>query len=454
MEDKNYNILIVDDEIEYQRVFSFLLKRNGYKTTTCSSGKEALEILKNKEIDLVMTDLKMPQMDGVELVKAIKKSHEDIDVMIITAFGSIESAVEAMQYGAAGYSIKNSNPETLLGDVDRIAKVKILEREKKILMENSKTNDDFFLESKNEEMKAILDTCKQVAESNINVLILGESGVGKEIVARHIHNLSHRSHKMFIPVNCQVFSEGTLESELFGHEKGAFTGASEKRIGRFEAANHGTLFLDEIGDIPYYLQGKLLRAIENKEIERVGSNKPIELDIRLISATNKKLDKAIEDGVFREDLLYRINTLTIVIPPLRERREDIPALVDFFVKRIEKEQKKKILQIDPLTLDFLYNYDYPGNIRELKNLLERMVALSDDGILHGKNIVINSNNGHTGNATPKEILPLRTARGIFEKEHIERTLEMANGNMSQAAEMLQITKRQLWNKISEYNIKK
>lgn len=454
MENKSYKILIVDDEIEYQRVFSFLLKRNGYTTTTCSSGKEALEILKKQEIDLVMTDLKMPQMDGVELVKAIKKDYEDIDVLIITAYGSIESAVEAMQYGAAGYSIKNSNPETLMADVDRIAKIKILEREKKILIEHSRTPEDFFLKSSNQEMNNILETCRQVAESNINVLILGESGVGKEVIARYIHSLSDRNQNMFIPVNCQVFSEGTLESELFGHEKGAFTGASEKRIGRFEAANHGTLFLDEIGDIPLYLQGKLLRAIENKEIERVGSNKPIELDIRLISATNKKLDKAIVDGSFREDLLYRINTLTIVVPPLRERKEDIPDLVDFFLRRIEKEQKKKILQIEPLTLDFLYNYDYPGNIRELKNLLERMVALSEDGILRSRNIVMNNSNAKNNGASNKEVLPLRTARGIFEKEHIERALEITNGNVAQAAEMLQITKRQLWNKISEYDIKK
>lgn len=454
MENKNYKILIVDDEIEYQRVFSFLLKRNGYTTTTCSSGKEALEILKKQEIDLVMTDLKMPQMDGVELVKAVKKNYEDVEVLIITAYGSIESAVEAMQYGAAGYSIKNSNPETLMADVDRIAKIKILEREKKILIEHSRTPEDFFLKSSNQEMNNILETCRQVAESNINVLILGESGVGKEVIARYIHSLSDRNQNMFIPVNCQVFSEGTLESELFGHEKGAFTGASEKRIGRFEAANHGTLFLDEIGDIPLYLQGKLLRAIENKEIERVGSNKPIELDIRLISATNKKLDKAIVDGSFREDLLYRINTLTIVVPPLRERKEDIPDLVDFFLRRIEKEQKKKILQIEPLTLDFLYSYDYPGNIRELKNLLERMVALSEDGILRSRNIVMNNAGLKASGASNKEVLPLRAARGIFEKEHIERALEITNGNVAQAAEMLQITKRQLWNKISEYDIKK
>lgn len=454
MDNKNYKILIVDDEIEYQRVFSFLLNRNGYSTATCSSGKEALEILKKQEIDLVMTDLKMPQMDGVELVKAIKKDYEDIEVIIITAYGSIESAVEAMQYGAAGYSIKNSNPQALLADVDRIAKIKILEREKKILIEHSREPEDFFLKSSNREMNSILETCRQVAASNINVLILGESGVGKEVIARYIHSLSDRNQNMFIPVNCQVFSEGTLESELFGHEKGAFTGASEKRIGRFEAANHGTLFLDEIGDIPLYLQGKLLRAIENKEIERVGSNRPIELDIRLISATNKKLDKEIADGSFREDLLYRINTITIVVPPLRSRKEDIPDLIDFFLRRIEKEQKKKILHIEPLTLDFLYNYDYPGNIRELKNLLERMVALSEDGTLRSRNIAMNQDRTSTSEGKNKEVLPLRTARGIFEKEHIERTLEITKGNVAQAAELLQITKRQLWNKISEYDIKK
>ena len=456
MEKKNYKILVVDDEIEYQRVFSYLLKRNGYDVITASGARESLNLLESNEINLIMTDLKMPDMDGLELVKAVKSEYEDIDIMIITAFGSIESAVEAMKYGACGYSIKNSEPEALLADVDRLAKIKMLEKENKILTEQNSPDSDIFLKSKSPAYRDLLETCRQIADSDINVLLLGESGVGKEVAAKYIHDLSSRKARHFIPVNCQVFGEGTLESELFGHEKGAFTGANEKRIGRFEAADHGTLFLDEIGDIPLSLQGKLLRVLENRTIERVGSNKPIALDIRLISATNKDLEEEITHGLFREDLLYRINTMTVTVPPLRRRKEDLPDMIEFFIRKIEKEQKKKILDIEPLTLDFLYQYDYPGNIRELKNLLERMVALSDDGILRSRGFAKSpSVPADAGTAQgQREVLPLRTARGIFEKEHIENALAVTGGNVAAAAKLLDITKRQLWNKIAEYKIQR
>ena len=454
MDKKNYRILVVDDEIEYQRVFSYILQKNGYTVLTCSGGREALELLKKNEVDLVMTDLKMPDMDGIELVRQVKARYEELDIMVITAFGSIESAVEAMKYGAAGYSIKNSEPEALLMDIERLAKIRVLERENRFLAQQNVLEGEMFLKSENPAFCRMLETCRQVAGSDINVLILGESGAGKEVVARYIHNMSARKEKHFIPVNCQVFAEGMLESELFGHEKGAFTGAAERRIGRFEIANQGTLFLDEIGDIPLAMQGKLLRALENKEIERVGSNKPIELDIRLISATNKDLEREIAQGIFREDLLYRINTLTLTVPPLRERKEDLPALIDYFVRRIEKEQKKKILEIDNYTRDFLYHYDYPGNVRELKNLLERMVALSEDGILRSREVALPKGETSAREEERSSVLPLRMARGIFEKEHIERALELTNGNVAAAADMLQITKRQLWNKIAEYQIQR
>lgn len=456
-EKKNYKIMVVDDEPEYQRVFAYILKKNGYQVSSCSSAKEALDELSRREVDLIMTDLKMPDMDGIELVKEVKKRFEDTDIMVITAFGSIESAVEAMKYGACGYSIKNSEPDVLLADIDRLAKIKLLERENSLLAEQSgfKNDSDMMLQSKSPAYRELLETCRQVAGTDINILLLGESGAGKEVVARYIHELSMRKNQHFIPVNCQVFSEGTLESELFGHEKGAFTGASEKHIGRFEAANHGTLFLNEIGDMPLKLQGKLLRVLENKEIERVGGNKPIELDIRLISATNKDLDREIEQGVFREDLLYRINTITVTVPPLRQRKEDLPMLIDALLRRIEKDQKKKILEIEPLTMDFLYQYDYPGNVRELKNLLERMVALSDDGVLRSRGFSGSPSVAASSEAvrTQQAVLPLRTARGIFEKEHIENALAATDGNVAAAAKLLEITKRQLWNKIAEYKIR-
>ena len=455
MDKKDYKILIVDDEIEYQRVFSYILKKKGYTVSTCSGGREALEFLEDNTTDLIMTDLKMPDIDGIELVKRVKEKYKDIDIHVLTAFGSIETAVEAMKYGANGYSVKSSEPEALLAEIDRMAKIRMLEKENRFLSEEKGMNGEKYLKSRNPAFREVLEVCRQAAPSDINILVLGESGVGKEVIARYIHELSKRKNKHFVAVNCQVFGEGTLESELFGHEKGAFTGAAERHIGRFEIANAGTLFLDEIGDIPMALQGKILRVLENKEIERVGGNKAINLDFRLISATNKNIEEEIKDGLFREDLLYRINTLTVTIPPLRERKEDLPELIEFFVRKICKEQKKKITRVDPWTKDFLMTYDYPGNVRELRNLLERMVALSNNEVLQMKGFHKTPGKQETDKETEHEtVLPLREARGMFEKEHIERALKETDGNVAAAAKLLEITRRQLWNKISEYEIKR
>lgn len=451
----DFTILIVDDEIEYQRAFSFILTSNGYQVLTCSNGQEALENLSRNPVDLVMTDLKMPGMDGMELVQRVKDIYPDIEIMIITAFGTIESAVQAMKHGATGYFIKSSDPSTLLLDINRMAKIKKLEKTNQILRQQNGTGSAPFLDSKNPEFRRLLEMCRKAADSGINVLLLGESGVGKEVLAQYIHRLSDRRDQPFIPVNCQVFADSMVESELFGHEKGAFTGADQRRVGRFEAANHGTLFLDEIGDLPMSTQGKLLRTLENKTVERIGSNQPIDLDIRLISATNKDLNREIADGVFREDLLYRINTLTLTIPPLRDRQEDISDLIQYFLHQIQLEQKKKILTIEPDTLDFLLHYSYPGNIRELKNILERMVALSENGVLRrcDEGIYISEQkiSPPTGDIPP---LPLRDARAKFEKDYIEKILHTVNGNVSKASQLLGITSRQLWNKISEYDIEK
>lgn len=451
----DFTILIVDDEIEYQRAFSFILTSNGYQVLTCSNGQEALENLSRNPVDLVMTDLKMPGMDGMELVQRVKDIYPDIEIMIITAFGTIESAVQAMKHGATGYFIKSSDPSTLLLDINRMAKIKKLEKTNQILRQQNGTGSAPFLDSKNPEFRRLLEMCRKAADSGINVLLLGESGVGKEVLAQYIHRLSDRRDQPFIPVNCQVFADSMVESELFGHEKGAFTGADQRRVGRFEAANHGTLFLDEIGDLPVSTQGKLLRTLENKTVERIGSNQPIDLDIRLISATNKDLNREIADGVFREDLLYRINTLTLTIPPLRDRQEDISDLIQYFLHQIQLEQKKKILTIEPDTLDFLLHYSYPGNIRELKNILERMVALSENGVLRrcDEGIYISEQkiSPPTGDIPP---LPLRDARAKFEKDYIEKILHTVNGNVSKASQLLGITSRQLWNKISEYDIEK
>jgi len=451
---RGYKILIVDDEIEYQKVLTLILSDEGYDTASCSNGHEALEHIEANKVDLVVTDLKMPVMDGVELIKKIKEKYPLVEVIVMTAFGSIESAVNAIKYGATDYFVKSGEMHELVMKVERLAKINRLELKSKVLLKNQNTTQ-VFLDSKNKEYKNLIEMCKRTADTGINILLLGESGVGKEVIANYIHQLSDRRQEPFIPVNCQVFPEGVIESELFGHEKGAFTGAIETRIGKFEEANFGTLFLDEIGDLPIATQGKLLRAIESRKIERLGSNKSVNLDIRFISATNKNPEKQITEGDFREDLLYRINTLTLNIPPLRDRREDLPALIEFFVKKIEMDQKKKIERIDDEVMNFLLRYDYPGNIRELKNIIERMIALSKDGVVTVHEILMPIGE-KVDNCAYEELSgkSLKEARSHFEESYIAEALHKNNGNVAKTAEKLEISTRQLWNKINQYDIER
>ncbi len=451
VEKKGYKILIVDDEVEYQKVLTLILSDLGYGVASCSNGIEALEYLDNHVVDLVLTDLKMPAMDGAELIQKIREKNEKIDIIVITAYGSIESAVNAIKYGAKDYFVKSSNMNELEMKVGRLAKIHRLERKSNVLL-NAQNEIELFIESKNERYLKLLEMCRRAAETGIGILLLGESGVGKEVIANYIHRLSKRRSEPFVPVNCQVFPEGVIDSELFGHEKGSFTGATEMRIGKFEQANFGTLFLDEIGDLPIKTQGKLLRAIESKKIERLGSNKSIDLDVRFISATNKDLTKALEEGTFREDLLYRINTLTLEIPPLRERREDIPGLVEFFVRKIESEQKKKIIKIQDEVMDFLLSYDFPGNVRELKNVIERMITLCSDGVVTISDMLMPID----CIASKPEIIntekSLKKSRDEFEKNFISNALESNNWNVAKTAKVLKISTRQLWNKINQYKI--
>lgn len=451
---KGYEILIVDDEIEYQKVLTLILSDEGYDTASCSNGYEALEYIETHKVDLVVTDLKMPIMDGDELIKKIKEKYESVEVIVMTAFGSIASAVNSIKYGAADYFVKSGEMHELVMKVDRLAKINRLERKSNVLLKNQ-NETKVFLDSKNKEYLTLIEMCKRTADSGINILLLGESGVGKEVIATYIHQLSNRREEPFVPVNCQVFPEGVIESELFGHEKGAFTGAIETRIGKFEEANFGTLFLDEIGDLPIATQGKLLRAIESRKIEKLGSNKSINLDIRLISATNKNPEKQIIEGAFRDDLLYRINTLTLNIPALRDRREDLPALIKFFKEKIEKEQKKKIEKIDDRVMAFLLRYDYPGNIRELKNIIERMIALSKDGIVTVNDILMPIGDVDTGNLVcDMSGKSLKEARSKFEESYIVEALKHNKGNVAKTSDHLGISTRQLWNKINQYDIER
>ena len=399
---------------------------------------------------MVVTDLIMKNETGIELLYWIKEYDTEIGVIIVTAYGTVETAVQAIQNGAYNYFIKSNDPGTLLLDIERFLQLKQLKLENNLLKNQNKEMS--MLESNNPAMQNILDICKKVAKSKISVLILGESGVGKEVIARYIHEKSERNSFPFIPVNCQEYSEGVLESELFGHEKGSFTGAIKQKIGKFEEASHGTLFLDEIADVSVNTQVKLLRVLEDKKIERVGGNKKLDVNIRLISATNKNVYEAVKSGILREDFLYRINGIIIQVPPLRERPEDIESFIQFFVRKFEMELKKKIEYIDEETMSFLKKYHYPGNIRELKNIIERLIVLAEGSVIHFKNAK------RYLQSTEEEVISqsyenLRDARNQFEMEFIRSKIKECKGNLSKVAAILDISKRQLNNKILEYNLR-
>lgn len=447
----NFKILVVDDEIQYQEVINMILQSEGYKTKVASSGEEALEILKKEEFHLVLTDLKMNGMDGIHLLEEIKNNYTNTYVMLITGFGTIKNAVEAMKKGAFGYFIKGNNPGDLLREIEKVKKE--CESTEKV----EKINNKFLLDTKNYNFRKILRIAKKAASADVNVLITGESGTGKEVMARFIYENSKRKNEKFVPVNCQAFSSGLLESELFGHEKGSFTGAFNKRIGRFEEAHGGTLFLDEVGDIDLNTQVKLLRVLENRTIEKIGSNKPIDVDFRLICATNKDFYEAIENKEFREDLFYRINTISIHLPSLKERKEDLPMLIDFFLKKSSAKYNKKIIKVEDDVMNHLLNYEYKGNIRELKNILDRLVVLSENGIIRKEFVSANVQPNiepDCGNFIKLEdIKPLKEIKQEAEANYIKKVLERFNGNITKSAEYLEISRRQLFNKIVEYNVK-
>ncbi len=448
---KLFKILIVDDEIGYRESLQVILDDQGYYTETAVSGEDALEKLKNNNFDLVLTDLLMGGMDGVELLYKVKEAYEHVEVILITGYGTIENAVEAMKKGAFTYFIKGHNPEDLIKEIKAIEDmVRVKNSNKKGIIKKNNTN--FMFTTKSEKFRKVLDIAEKAAKSNANILLLGESGVGKEVFARHIHNCSERENEKFIPVNCQSFSGGLLESELFGYEKGSFTGAIGQRKGRFEAADNGTLFLDEVGDIPLDTQVKLLRILETKKIERIGSNETLSVNFRLVSATNKKLEKEIAKGNFREDFFYRISTITIEIPPLRERKEDLNMLIDFFFEKSKKENNKDDIKIGEGVMEALLSYDFPGNIRELKNIIERLVVLSENGIISKRDLP-ELKKLQIDEDEIEIIKPLKDVRKEVEAEYIAKVLEICEDNISEAARKLSISRRQLFNKISEYGLK-
>ncbi len=455
----SYSILVVDDEKNQRTILGKFLESNGYRVFLAESGELALDILKKETIDALITDMKMGGMSGKDLLKEVKKINPLLPVIVITAFGSVEDAVEVMKFGAADYITKPVNLQELLiklrKELERAVITKENEQLRKEIIDRSISEK---IITKNEKMLEILNIAYRAAKTDAPVLILGESGTGKELLARTIHELSERKNNPFVPVNCAALNPGVLESELFGHEKGAFTGASMSKKGRFELAEKGTLFLDEIGDVPLEVQVKLLRVLQEREIERVGGTKRIPVDFRLICATNKDLQKAIDSGEFREDLYYRINVITIELPPLRERKEDLPLLIDYYLNKWNSYYGIKVKGFTKEAYNKLLSYHYPGNIRELANIIQRAVVLTRGEYIDFvdiKNIpereVIAEKDG---DKFEPGTMSLSEAVESVEKKMILKALEKANGVQVKAAELLGISERNLRYKIQKYGVKK
>ncbi len=445
-----FNILVVDDEKNIREGLGKALELDGYNVILAEDGKKALNYINGGDIDLVITDLKMPELSGQELLKRVASSYPTVPVIILTGHGTIENAVQAMRDGAYDFLTKPVNLDRLSLLVKRALSNRELVLQHRALQEELKKKSQFAnIIGKSDVMKRIFEIVKQVAPTRASVLITGESGVGKEMIADAIHYLSPRKEKPYVKVHCAALTETLLESELFGHEKGAFTGAIARKRGRFELANHGTIFLDEIGEVNQSVQIKLLRVLQEKKFERVGGEETIEVDVRIIAATNRNLKEEIEKGNFREDLYYRLNVVNIHIPPLRERKEDIPLLISHFIKEISKENNKLIEGIDSKARMALYNYSWPGNVRELRNCIESAIVMCKGNVITLEDLPPMVRQDSDGDY-------IKLTSGITlaeaEKEIIRFTLQKQNGNKSKTAEILGIGRKTLHRKIQEYGI--
>ena len=452
----NFHILLIDDEPAQITSIKSFLKRRDYTVSSANSGSGGINIVKEGNIDLVFTDYRMPEMNGLEVVQSIKEINPLLPVVVITAFSDIKDAVQVMKEGAFDYLSKPIQLDELEILVMKAQERNDLISENKLLKEQLVGKFKFdSIVTKSPKMEKILSITGRVAKSNSTVLVRGETGTGKELIARALHFGSDRQNKPLITVNCAALSENLLESELFGHEKGSFTGAHEKRIGRFEQANGGTLFIDEIGDISLQTQVKILRALQLGEFERIGGTKTLKVDVRVITATNRNLEEMIEKGLFRQDLYYRINVIAINLPTLRERKEDIPLLIKHFIDKFSKETGKDVRNISKEAHNQLMHYHFPGNIRELENIIESAVVMSRGEIITNNDFspdVLSSSepialNPHNFQNSYDEKLE------AFDSTMINDALELKSGNQSQAAKVLGITERHLRSRMQKYNIK-
>lgn len=445
--ERKINILIVDDEEIVRESLMNWLKEDGYDVECAANGKKALEKLPERDWTLAMVDLKMPGMDGIQLMDEIKKIRPEISVIIMTAYATVDTAVKAIKKGAHDYIVKPFNPE----DVSMVIK-KIIEH-KKLVQENQYLRKELKKQyrlhdmiSKNHEMTEIFDLVRTIAKSNSTVLVQGESGTGKELLARAIHEESPRKHEPFVSVSCASLTETLLETELFGHEKGSFTGADGFKKGKLELAKNGTLFLDEIGDISLKLQMDLLRVLENREFRRVGGSQLLTITSRIIAATNRDLKKAIADGKFRDDLYYRLNVISFQIPPLRSRKEDIPVLVENFIEKFNIEMGKSVEGVSEAAIRMLMDYHWPGNARELRNVIERAMVVTK-----GKSITEADLHLPT---TPEKVSVFGRSLEEVELEHVRFVLESNHWNVLKSASVLDIDRVTLYNKIKKYNLRK
>jgi len=451
------NILILDDELNYLLVLEAILSDAGYKVTTLSDPEMGLAFLEESEVDVVVTDMKMPKLTGKDVLDHVKKHYSYIPVLIMTAFGSIEAAVEAMRTGAFDYITKPFSNEELLLSISKAMQFARAQQENRHL--RRQIQERFGPENivaRDKSMRHVLDMVHRAAPSRSTVLVTGESGTGKELIAKAIHNESPRKDGPFISVNCMALNTGVLESELFGHEKGSFTGAVSRRRGRFELADKGTLFLDEIGELSHDMQVKLLRVLQERQFERVGGTEAVEVDIRIVAATNRDLSKAVADGRFREDLFYRLNVVSIELPPLRERREDIPFLAAHFLDRYARENSRELKGFTPSAMDYLSAYEWPGNVRQLENVIERCVVMCTGDTVDAEDLPPEIKDEESQFKSAVDLLPtkldLSDTLEKIEGAVIRRALVRADFVQVKAAELLNVSKSLLQYKLKKYNI--
>jgi two-component system response regulator AtoC len=455
---KNQSILVVDDEIKMRRLLEIMLTQLDYKVYQASDGQEALNFLSTKVVDLVITDLKMPHVDGIELLRQLREQENDVPVIVVTAYGTVETAVDTMKYGASDYIVRPFELEAVEAAVKRALKLSKVEKENKYLRQKVSQGWGGFVGT-SVAMKKIYTLIQQVAPTKTGVLIQGDTGTGKELVARAIHQASPRSNSLFVAINCAAIPTDILESELFGYSKGAFTGANKDHTGKFELADGGTIFLDEITEMEFSLQAKLLRVLQERTIERLGSNQTVSIDVRIIAATNRNPRQAIAENKLREDLFYRLNVFTIELPALQERKSDILPLAHHFLKKHAMDFGYEFLGMDTKAGEYLMAYSWPGNIRELENMMERAMVLGGGKIITCKYFPIEHvNDGLIKYSQEQNNIKQNEANEVdlnsqveqLEKNLIQKALTQTNDNKSAAAKLLKISERSLWYKVKKY----